>query len=1143
MSTFLTYDSSRQHLKFDLPQSHTMGWGNASDPNVALGHIANDLPNITDGVASGFKSEDLSMPSPWAKFISFETLLYDRDNTYGAAHLQAVADWRSLLTIIALREILGLSINLNGRMWSNTVNLASDGNPFTKRFYNNVTQLYPKNSLFSLSTAPSDPLPKEWDNFVPILIKGNTEIIGFLSNSTLVCPPYSYSATARANLTNIGFFSADHFINPISLINADPVKAFTMKSYLNLLYNNMTDLMRVTTKPINIQMCNDMANLINEFRNEITMISQVAHPMPNVSDLGGSLTTVTDLLSKVNVSQPIPESDVILQSQKNSKRKLYVVGNTMSGDTNVISNQKLIHIDPFFISGTGPFGSHPVDPNKEVIYRDTDLLLNDLYLISSDGSIINQGAEEGRHARLSSHDVIWPINEILFEFMTVDEIRENIDITYDGGETYTVTLKISLARQEHVFEKKYTGNNVKTQTETAFPYISIWPYVKVTLPGSNDNIWKNYSVFRTVSKNSFITEILCDTPAESDTYSLERVSSRDLGSSEFISLKDIPTHIKLYDKNGNMQNYCGAILLSEPAERNVNPNSDCTVSFDFGTTSSTAYYKIGTGGERFPIFGTQFWNKHNANGKNEMKEGEPQDSGLFVAVKPLHLPNHGKNYFMPDTYLKRFSYASIYEVLSTNVPDAAITTFTHGHIPFDYAADPSRGNVITEVYNNLKWSEKNEVKGATKRYLYQFLLQVLYSLTRDQIGSANFKFSYPTALSKILLSGYKNNINSILRELEQSTGIKLSLDMERAFYSESIVSAKHFQIKHQTGTIACVDIGGGTTDISIWKHKNGPVNLLQTSVKLASRDIFLTSFWKFLKNDNLLRKSILDLNKTVQDYVVSRGLELSLEELPKIESILFEFEEAVFALGGHVENQHNRIQFEKTVSIGFFALMYYLMDAIVMIKDRLENDRSITICIGGNGAKLIDWLPAGYLSDIEKTLNSYLKSEHGMDISLSINYTKEALKTEAVRGLLLITESSSEFDANLKLPASEKLILCKRDGTEEVIESNVDVLARADIQSYFDNNGKPSAEPDPSFTEIDYININPELDSIKLFLKYFNELNSIFGDKEYLVNYSQADYARICEKMQFSLDDAVTSGRLDPAFIFGIQSILKRENG
>lgn len=1156
MATYLTYDKQKIR-QFNLPSSNTHGWNNAANSFSALGQIAQDLPDMgknADGISGDFNQSNFSMPSPWARFISFETLLFDDTGIYGSASLQALNDWRCLITIVALNSAMGLDINLENSQWSYITDISKDGNTISQQFYTNVRQMYPQNSMFTTYG-----IPKEWDIFIPILLAptaiNNNDVIGFLSNSTLVCPAYTFSLSAKSKLSAFEFFQNGAFCDPVMWINRDPNHAYIMDQYLTNLHATLAELSG--RSDMNVYICQKLIKLVGDFKAQILPLNPTS--AVSVSRAGLIPDSVANILADSKVTIPEPASDVKLMTSNTNAGTLYIVGENMfgtragsagAGQIHIAGRKTLAQLTPNFRSGDTNFDGYNFQ-NNEKMYRDTDLLLDKLYLVMSQNSIFNQGADGSLYTKLQGKDIIWPVNSVLLEYMTSEELKGALSVSFDGVNSYTVTLTLPLTHGTHTFSKQYSDQNVVIKMEGDFPNLSIWPYAKVVTPGQTENHWKSYYSYKGTYEDSpsvtTVTELCCDGTENHVTSQtrLDNISSKGF-TAYYTSYSELPTHIKVYEKQNMYKQFCGCVLLTPAPTYTISEQNVWNVGVDFGTTSSTVYKR--ENGKEFIEFGTFYWNEFDSQtGKTVEKKGEAVDSGRFNACVPFTLKDSAHNFFMPDDFFKRNSYPSIYEIMTAGVPTGADSTFVFGHIPFDYAKGDRRDATQAEnavVYDNLKWSNDPNVREASSKYLHQIFIEIAFSAVKARVGTINWKFSYPTALPLNLLTDYKNKALDILNFLTKQTGIKMISDKEE-FYPESIVSAEFFQQNYQMGTVACVDIGGGTTDISIWKRGIDTKNLLQTSIKLASRDIFLPSFWKLLRSDGNAYENILKLKRSVYEFVRKRNDNLSEEELPKLEQLLFEYPEAVFKYVGAVTDMNDKVQFEKTLTFGFFALMYYVMDSIAMAYDELKDEKSITVCIGGNGAKLVDWLSIP-MKNLEQVLQQYLNDEYGISITVFVKYQNQTLKSEAAIGLLTINDNVDSFAKNLKLPASETLTVEKFNGETETIGSGEDIMSREDIKDYFYTKGKSSETVtvgNEQVSGIKSISVSKDLTALKKVIKYFNILNELsFGEKKYLLNYTDADFDSIHQQMQFALNEAVKDARLDPAFVFGIKSILRKEN-
>ena len=166
-----------------------------------------------------------------------------------------------------------------------------------------------------------------------------------------------------------------------------------------------------------------------------------------------------------------------------------------------------------------------------------------------------------------------------------------------------------------------------------------------------------------------------------------------------------------------------------------------------------------------------------------------------------------------------------------------------GHIYFleNYKAVSTTENLVSD----LKWSTKSIDREHLKVFLKQLCLQCAAEAINDGATKINWNFSYPLAFSTRDKGHFEQILERMLDQTcESATGVTQMVTIPAQ--SESVVTAKFFattlQNKFAAGGFAsgavCIDIGGETSDISIWQNNE---LYWQTSLRFAGRHIFLES--------------------------------------------------------------------------------------------------------------------------------------------------------------------------------------------------------------------------------------------------------------------------------------------------------------
>jgi hypothetical protein len=204
-----------------------------------------------------------------------------------------------------------------------------------------------------------------------------------------------------------------------------------------------------------------------------------------------------------------------------------------------------------------------------------------------------------------------------------------------------------------------------------------------------------------------------------------------------------------------------------------------------------------------------------------------------------------------------------------------------------------------------------------------------------------------------------------------------------------------------------LDIGGGTSDISIWVNKDLK---FQTSAKFASRDMFITPLATLLE-----RQSVLDMVCTSD---VSDGIHTMLRFAHKNvgkESIPFLIETVLFEYIINFKNRLDELQAEDKqafhhfiylVYVAYAGLFFYLANLIAAFlnndfgTDRIDRDiTDIVLGLSGKGSKLTEWIQ-NYCKPVYRMAEAIIREKTGCEIKFNPKFKENAAKTETAYGLI-----------------------------------------------------------------------------------------------------------------------------------------------
>ena len=348
------------------------------------------------------------------------------------------------------------------------------------------------------------------------------------------------------------------------------------------------------------------------------------------------------------------------------------------------------------------------------------------------------------------------------------------------------------------------------------------------------------------------------------------------------------------------------------------------VGIDFGTSSTTVYRtELPDGGPSAPV---------------TLRDRLLQitDSGdLRSLVQDDFLSNQGE-----ETPL-----FSLFQENSIGIPpDDSIKPLLDGRIYF--VDDPT---LPENVISNLKWSDDPVDRKRTQAYLEQICLQSAAEAAADGVSKINWRFSYPIAFSAGDRADFEITCTAAANDVSETGFQTEGVNLE----TESVVTGRFFGGKFggfADGAV-CIDIGGETSDISIWQN-----NTLcwQTSIRFAGRHIFLDLLKhkpNFLRDVGVTEAGIPALHNPNDFYSQADTLiDVSINNSPKDLKAKFGI------YGGKIK----ATPFVPLIGFGISGLFYYVGLILNYLSRETEFRKTMpNIYIGGNGSRILHWLANG----------------------------------------------------------------------------------------------------------------------------------------------------------------------------------------
>ncbi|HKV42201.1 MAG TPA: hypothetical protein VJX67_23565 [Blastocatellia bacterium] len=935
------------------------GKWNAS-PRVALEDLASGL----DVRELGREELDISsIPDIWARPIMFEMALFEppvpQHNRPGhPLNARITGEWRGLLTLLALREALGLN-DLSAPKIVLPSGLPIDRATLEDFAGNGVKPLNFLEAIAKLIPSKTISRDTSWAKLHIFLFED--EPIGMTSPTTLLCT----ATDCYGKVRGVSWFNGRYFEDPVPHLDTDQKAA--VKYWVTTLRDRLIGHDHLDTR--NPSVWNSLLGALNRFITDLGTDGMGEFEMGDTTlEINEGVFLYLDrsirsqdrrsyvklIPSRDNASQPsiLVVDDDIARQWRMAKREVKVWGmstleqvtpyTVADGQQNVIGGRKIPEIE---------------------IWTSKDFFTQTLTVIEQadafPGALSAKVAGTGALTTKAGEPLtpLLPINKRLLDYLRPEDIASRV--TFEQRlDSIRVRLKVRLSGPEgggKDFEtcKDYKFGESEITRIPIPPIIAVWPNFS-----DPTGAWKAYYVYYSLG-------------SAAETFSAKPYSfgaTSEIGIEE----KDSRGEIKRYaarisappeaficvaniheDGSHTQRPLDAGIVLAMPGKALETRNRSFQLGVDFGTTGTTVFSReIESGGRPLPL---EFADR------------------LIRLTAPLGANLQALQYdFIPPG--SEVPYLSLFHDFFVRV-DGKIRSVLDGHIRFvnDYRGFSAAENGMAV---DLKWSSGKDDRLRIQAFLEQTCVQAAAELSAMGGNVAQLTYSYPTAFSQEMQNqGFPGIWARAVAGASELTGMRF-LGVRRpgqeltagwdhpvpSGITESVAAGLYFKLDEEVKAptamgAVCIDIGGSTSDVAIWQKDR---ICSQTSLRLAGRALFL----------DLIERRRAFLKK----FVADTG---SLEN-PNMKRIAF------YAQADAIMSKETRAIFEKLpatagdplvagfrriITLGLSGLMFYIGLTIkYLIETQVYQAAVPQILAGGNGAKLFHWLsPNGHFDQGSNT--------------------------------------------------------------------------------------------------------------------------------------------------------------------------------
>ena len=755
-----------------------------SQSSDAFEDIANSLalPNTNKDTVS-----ISSVPDMWARPLFVGLVLRNQDHPL---HRQIKAEWKGMLAAIALAEAQGLKLR------AVKIDLESKEHQ-SDEFINSLLELTPKQGEIYQLEGDRDP----WKHIYVFLL--DDQAVGMTSPSTLVC------SAENGNWEGVPWVHNNRLCSPVF-----PVNYLTEDQKVQL-WHWLKDL-GVKLQGYGKAEVTKITEIIREFQTELkTSLRYDPEPKRPASRsqqyFGVRMTP--EALEALEPIKPksmdssvrlkgcadevlfLPEREELENQWPHKQPQDIWIYET----TNLLSYNK----NEFIARYKGKCKYLTVE----------DIFLEKLYFIEGTNMLPGAVLPKGIETLTYEDDVtdkrftpLLPIKPQLLEYFTSDQLNSLIelkDINIGAQSGLLISLKLPLTGGDYIVTKEYKVTEVNRLT--MIPYLEVWPNFQA-------RGWQEYYTF-------YYDERVDNSDDKTFHVSFpnaEEIHPQEIKDFQITRLQQFPPFIICSDKTQSED--FGLILLKSPPEVGVqDPEKTWIVGVDFGTSFTNVYYKSNKQSKRLSLSPMHLQVTQN---DKEMRAIRLYD--YFMQADQLDFPVSTVLTTKGNKGRKRL----IFDGRKYNPPKnpAKLKNF-----------DPDRDDYYK---TGLKWETEN--LDYNRLFLRHLALMITVEAAKNHVRRIEWTVSFPSAFSENDNSLYSLSWEKIIKELRSKTGIEqqwLPESKGEYYRSESIALAQYFAEEEQQNLIytTCIDMGGGSSDISIWDGNN---LIHECSLQLAGRLLF-----------------------------------------------------------------------------------------------------------------------------------------------------------------------------------------------------------------------------------------------------------------------------------------------------------------
>lgn len=968
-----------------------------SEQQNTLANLVNDLKVTADST-----SDITSIPDLWARPAMYEMVLF---NEHHHLHQKFVSEWRGILAMLALREIRNYKAISCAELVLPTIEKLSDDDPNFLR------------ALVAMLPEEYKKYKNETGDKIQIVVYNETPL-AIVWPSILVCPAVGLENTIDRT---VSWWTVSGVGNPIGFLS-EQEKALLVKWLANIINGLGNDLNSAKLIELLQSFQHDLDNneIVNGFALGTSMITgyceAIGRPVRNKVDKDTFLSTSNVIL--VNKRKSDTKNLLVLS------KDLYKQWNKAASDIIVAGN---INLDAALPFGDVLFKGQESNLNEIDLHEfnaelrmASDFFTEKICLIPGSKDAFPGALVNIKCNYTSTYNVLLPVKKELLDYLEPSYIANNIHINVVNDVDIHVEMEIPLSGFDAngkllKIEKTYKGaqSDDEWKNDIIFlqmPLIQVWPNF---IPNDNRDWQAYYSYYDNLGANTFNVKPL---------WQAEEIVTRELNlesgfRAEITRGRIFPegySCTKSFSTNRDDKSIeIGLILLKQPEKLTLTSNNNCKIGVDFGTTNTVTYMAIKGKTEMIKyqnrLFAVTGYDDDSA--KPELRRhfftASEQPTGDTISIRTLFNPNFGE-----------FSQTEENQPVFPGVV---------------YYLDDIDNITVDENYTHIvegrmmKW-DGDSGKGIEymKNFLLHMGLQCMAEAVAKGASHIDWSYSFPGSFSKNQISKLGKIWNDIIEEFASICPNLINKDVQSR--TESIAMAEFFKGGMGatfTRGIVCMDIGGGSTDIAIWRGSESSKPQTQCSLKFAGLDILNTPL--YAKRDIL--QKFMGSDTDFNNHLIETIQKDDFAEFNERLEVLLKYKEKVLFKSLVSKSVNDDVKlFTRNIAFALAGIFFYTGILVGDLRKNNKLDGSLPHCyIGGNGSKLFDWVDNGnYTSNSQfrdvfamcLAAGAYLQTQDISEDDMRRIQIKKSLRPKEEVAYGLVCTSTLSVHDNIKASSS-----------------------------------------------------------------------------------------------------------------------------